>query len=106
LTECLDAPDGQSTAGMIGCAGEAYEAWDGALNEAYAALRDGMDEDSAAKLKEAQRKWIAYRDAEFAFQEGPWTEELGSLIRVTLALASAEMVRARVLTLRNYTSGS
>ena len=104
LQACLDTPDNQSTMGMIACADEAYQAWDKALNEAYAALLDGMDNDSAAKLKEAQRKWIAYRDAEFAFQEGPWTADLGSLISVTLALARADIVRARVLTLRGYGS--
>ncbi len=105
LTTCLDAPDGQSTMGMIACADQAYEAWDKELNIAYAALLDGMDKDSAAKLKEAQRKWVVYRDGEFAFQEGAWTEDLGSLIRVTLALARADIVRARVLTLRSYMSG-
>jgi uncharacterized protein YecT (DUF1311 family) len=104
LTQCLDAPDGQSTMGMIACADEAYAAWDKELNTAYAALLDGMEKDSAAKLKEAQRKWVAYRDSEFAFQEGAWTEDLGSLIRVTIALARADIVRARVLTLRSYMS--
>jgi uncharacterized protein YecT (DUF1311 family) len=105
LTTCLDSPDGQSTMGMIACADQAYESWDKELNAAYAALLDGMDKESAAKLKGAQRKWIAYRDAEFAFQEGAWTEDLGSLIRVTLALARADIMRARVLTLRSYMTG-
>ena len=106
LTACLDAPEGQSTMGMITCADAAYESWDKALNEAYANLLDGMEKDSAAKLKESQRKWIAWRDAEFAFQGGAWTEEYGTLMRVTLALARSDIVRARVLVLRSYAQGN
>ncbi len=106
LTQCLDSPDGQSTMGMIACADQAYESWDKELNTAYAALLEGMEKDSAAKLKEAQRKWIAYRDGEFAFQAGAWTEDLGTAMHVTLALARSDIVRARVLVLRSYASGS
>jgi uncharacterized protein YecT (DUF1311 family) len=106
LTQCLDQPDGQSTMGMIACADQAYESWDKELNAAYAALLDGMEKDSAAALKDSQRKWVAWRDAEFAFQGGAWTEDLGTAMRVTLALARSDIVRARVLVLRSYASGS
>jgi uncharacterized protein YecT (DUF1311 family) len=106
LTQCLDQPDGQSTMGMIACADQAYESWDKELNAAYATLLDGMEKDSATALKDSQRKWIAYRDAEFAFQGGAWTEDLGTAMRVTLALARSDIVRARVLVLRSYASGS
>ena len=45
LTTCLDAPDGQSTAGMIACADAAYASWDKELNAVYAALIENIDAD-------------------------------------------------------------
>jgi uncharacterized protein YecT (DUF1311 family) len=105
LTACLDSPDGQSTAGMIGCADAAYASWDQELNTAYSSLIENVDADSAAKLKASQRKWVAFRDAEYEFQEGTWTADYGTAMSVSLALARVDMIRARVLTLRSYMTG-
>lgn len=62
--ECDDADD-QAT--MNRCADAAYLASDAALNEAYRALVRSLDADGLAMLKAAQRAWIAYRDAQCAF---------------------------------------
>ena len=105
LTACLDAPDGQSTAGMIACADQAYASWDKELNTAYSSLIENIDADSAAKLKASQRQWVAFRDAEYQFQEGTWIADYGSAMTVSIALARVDIMRARVLTLRSYMTG-
>ena len=60
-------PDGETSAGMIGCTAQELEAWDAALNEAYDALRARHDGTRATALRDAQRAWIAKRDADCAF---------------------------------------
>lgn len=102
LDACLASEDGQTTQGMVECLDAAYRAWDGALNAAYQALSKALDPASFDLLKASQKKWLAFRDAEQAFMRGPWTEDRGTLIRVTLNQANVEMVRARVLQLRGY----
>ena len=40
------------------------EEWDKALKDNYKALMEKLETDKQQKLQEAQRQWIAYRDAE------------------------------------------
>jgi uncharacterized protein YecT (DUF1311 family) len=102
LAACLDGPDGQSTAGMIECLDTAYDAWDAALNETYAALAASLDPKSRGLLKRSQRQWIAFRNAERQFFAAPWTTDRGTLVRVTLGQAQVDLVKGRVLMLRSY----
>jgi uncharacterized protein YecT (DUF1311 family) len=103
LSECLDAPDGQSTAGMVQCLGTAYDAWDAALNDAYKGLMDSLGARERDALKASQRQWIAYRDSEQKFLNALATsEDAGSIMRVTTNQALVDMVKARVLLLRMY----
>jgi uncharacterized protein YecT (DUF1311 family) len=63
---CAATPEGQSTPGMIDCSARELAVWDERLNKAY---RDSIAA-AAPKLREAlrqaQRAWIAYRDARCA----------------------------------------
>jgi len=52
---------------LVESAYEAYDAEDTKMNAAYQQLLGILDEDGKAALKEAQRKWIAWRDAEAQF---------------------------------------
>lgn len=52
------------------CAARELSAWDGILNRDYRALREivaAFDAGAPDALREAQRAWIAYRDAECAW---------------------------------------
>ncbi len=62
--QCLESPDGQSTAGMVQCAGAELEVQGRALNAAYRALTSDMNARQKANLVKAQRAWIAFRDAD------------------------------------------
>ncbi len=61
---CLDAPSGQSTAGMIGCIAAELSVQDARLNTTWRRVTARLNPRQKAKLQAAQRAWIAYRDAD------------------------------------------
>jgi uncharacterized protein YecT (DUF1311 family) len=89
-TSCKDA---STTAAMRACENLRYESADQKLNAAYARLVTQVDHLRREKLKQSQRAWVAFRNANADFlasaAEGG---TLGPLIRVT---AMAEMTEAR-----------
>ncbi len=99
LEACLDGE--MSTQGMVECYGAAYEAWDAALNEAYATLMDTLSEEEATALRDAQRAWIRFRDAESAFLASLLTPDRGTIMRITVNAAMTDLVKQRTLALRS-----
>ncbi len=83
---------------------EAYSRWDKELNLVYGELLKKLDGESKKQLKEAQRAWIAFRDAEFKliWAEGLYGGIGGTLAPIAVSDASREIVRQRVCTLRQY----
>jgi uncharacterized protein YecT (DUF1311 family) len=59
---------GQSQSEMNQQARKDFEKADARLNSVYKKLLAELDAEGQAKLKAAQRAWIAFRDAEAAFQ--------------------------------------
>ena len=83
LTDCigaatsaceLEAPENQSTFGMMRCAQRETTWWDEQLNMHYQALRAELPEGLFAELRAAQRAWIAYRDASCGFEYRFWED--------------------------------
>lgn len=83
--QCMAAPGGSTTIGMIGCLDAERAYWDGRLNHAYQAVRaevqasdaqlDAMGSGAprmAVALRDMQRAWIAYRDAVCHFERSQW----------------------------------
>ena len=67
---CQENTDGgQSTFGMAACFRREAFIWDDLLNKNYKSLRDDLDPQQAAKLRDMQRAWIASRDATCAFYD-------------------------------------
>jgi uncharacterized protein YecT (DUF1311 family) len=66
LALCLPTAHGQSQSEMNRQAEADFVSADAALNKAYQKLVTKLDEQSVAKLKTAQRAWIAFRDAQAA----------------------------------------
>lgn len=76
---------------------------DGELNRAYQALRRELDDGARQQLRAAQRAWIDYRDAAFAFIEGNWRrEDFGSSAVISRGGYRTRIIRDRVLTLLHY----
>lgn len=84
VSACVARPGGDTTVGMVDCIGAETAAWDAILNEEYAStMEDFRDRDASGDvaapdmtrvgtLREAQRAWIAFRDAECRAQYAIW----------------------------------
>lgn len=64
--DCMDSATTQLD--MNACAASKSAKSDAQLNRTYRDLLGRLDAPSAAKLKEAQRRWAAWRDAQCAFE--------------------------------------
>ena len=67
---CLDKAGG-ATFAMQDCIREELERQDRKLNGAYEALMRSVPEKRKTQLRDAQRKWIAFRDANCEFYYDP-----------------------------------
>jgi uncharacterized protein YecT (DUF1311 family) len=81
---CMEKSEGITSA-MEACIGEELELQDRRLNRSYKALMASIPDGRRADLRDAQRKWIAFRDQNCGLYHDP---EGGSAAR----LASKECV--------------
>jgi uncharacterized protein YecT (DUF1311 family) len=100
--ECMSIDTNQTTYGMMMCAQQAEEAWDKELNKNYKELMALLTPEEQNQLKEAQRKWLAFRDAEFQFSGNLHYNMEGTMYRPMAADKEMQIVRARALELRGY----
>lgn len=96
---CLDTPDGQTTAGTVGCIAEELKAQDAALNAAYRQLTAGMNARQKAGVQKAQRAWIAFRDADCASRQD-W--EWGSMSTVAANFCVLRRTVERTIELETF----
>jgi uncharacterized protein YecT (DUF1311 family) len=68
--ECIDRSGGVTSA-MQDCMGDEFEGQDRRLNAAYKALMGSVSGKNRVQLRDAQRKWIAFRDANCDFYDDP-----------------------------------
>jgi len=65
-----DCKDPRARYEDLGCVSQALDRADKELNDTYKALLTGVDQEGKAKLKDAQRAWIQFRDADTALGTG------------------------------------
>jgi len=65
--EAQTCPDAVSTVDIVECLGELYEDEDARLNAASRAAIEPLDGDRRTQLRDAQRAWVAFRDANCLF---------------------------------------
>lgn len=113
---CMDqSPDGQTTVGMMVCLLAESDLWDRLLNQEYAAARaraQGADDAErpyfpeyavrVTQLRDAQRAWIAFRDANCAMEYGAWGA--GSMRQIAGADCQLRMTAERTIDLMTYLS--
>lgn len=98
---CMNSrEDGETSVGMMQCAMEEASAWDDRLNATYAALQAELDPAVFEALRDAQRAWIASRDADCALEISPY--EGGSIQRVIAAGCQLDLTAARALQLEEW----
>lgn len=97
---CANAQD-QAT--LDECAGKNFDAADKKLNDAYRQIMDRLKDNAPSKklLVDAQRAWVAFRDAECNFQGGP-RETAGSVRPMVVANCQAGLTNLRLKDLQGY----
>ncbi len=88
-----------STAGQIRAFERGIELWDAELNRVYKTLIAKLGEDGRKALREAQRAWLAFRDAEFRRTDLLYRGKDGSMFVPMGVAARMELVKARALEL-------
>lgn len=101
LARCLGTAEGSTTFGSLACIDAAHTAWDRELNRVYGELRKRLDVPGRDRLREAQRRWIAWRDAEIEAIGTIYGALDGTMYRVMQADAVLTLIRERARELDN-----
>lgn len=91
--EAATCPDAVSTVDIVECLGELYEEQDARLNTAYRAAIEPLEGERRTQLRDAQRAWVAFRDANCLFYrsgEGTIAAIEGNSCMVEVTRARAE----------------
>ena len=91
-----------SYATLCNCSFEAFGKWDKEMDKTYKKLLNTLkkDKDKTA-LKQSQKAWLAYKDAEFNNYNNMFNQP-GNKWSILRQDGRVEIVRARTLQLRNY----
>ena len=100
---CMALPEGETTVGMSECSLREATLWDERLNARYAELEGTLEPEVFAMLREAQRAWIAYRDAECAFAHALWSP--GTISSVVAAGCMLDQTARRAIALEGVGVG-
>ncbi len=88
-----------STLGMVSALGQAYHDYDVLLNKYYKLIMNNLSESDKVVFRQAQRSWLAYRDAERTFIYTLSDEKYtggGTIQKIITADIDLEMIRKRV----------
>lgn len=86
-----------TTMGMRAAMNTAREKWDQEMNQIYTRLMSRLNKEQRVSLKEAQRAWLKFRDAEGKVISKIIASKDGTLWQVTATNEGMELVRARAL---------
>lgn len=99
LENCIEKDS--STAGMIKCSGKAYEMWDKEMNKVYQKLMKKLSPEEKELLKESQKQWLKFRDAEFKFIDNLYLG-IATMIPVMKYGQKLDILKQRTLQLKEY----
>lgn len=103
---CQAQPGGETTLGISACLQGEAQAWDDLLNAQYKGVRARLLEqggtDLADQLLDAQRAWIAFREADCSLVYAIWAE--GSIRTVMASDCYLHKTAQRALELRDMGS--
>jgi uncharacterized protein YecT (DUF1311 family) len=91
----------KSTAKIVSCTAALTKTWDRKLNQAYKALMAQQETDQKKALRDAQRLWIKYRDANCGF----YAQSSGSISQVAAAECLRVMTKERAVELEQAIGG-
>jgi uncharacterized protein YecT (DUF1311 family) len=89
-----DCAEAKTYMDMTACSGAKFRQADKKLNATYKALLPKLDENGRNALKEAQRAWITFRDAECKYRASP--SEGGAIWPMEEASCATSMTLDRI----------
>jgi uncharacterized protein YecT (DUF1311 family) len=89
--------DQSNTVAIVDCLEAKTKTWDERLNKAYKDLPQRLDAGQLGPLKEAQRLWIKFRDANCGF----YGSQDGTIRQIQAAECMRSMTKDRALELEN-----
>lgn len=92
-------PNAETQSELNQCAGKAYRAADGELNQVYRKLVATLDAEEKAQLKVAQTAWLKYRDAHCEFVGDVYKG--GTMRPMVHAFCLADVTRNRTTELKD-----
>ena len=101
LKVCLATPENASTAGQTECEGHASREYDRRLSVAYNGLLRRLPVVAAARLRTAQRAWLAFRSANGQARSALYETRQGTMYVPMQAGAATNIIRDRALQLEN-----
>jgi uncharacterized protein YecT (DUF1311 family) len=102
LDQCLAQPNHGSTAGQVECTNQARQRWDDEMNQDYRQLADHLGLNTQALLRDAQRRWLHYRDADQLLIDAVYELTQGTMFAPMQAYSHLRLVRERSLMLKSY----
>ncbi|ERK17403.1 hypothetical protein L579_3804 [Pantoea sp. AS-PWVM4] len=104
LQRCLNSES--STVGMSQCYDAANKAWDQEMNNQYNQMMKKLTGAPKAKLKNAQRAWLAYRDSWLDASKSYFSANQGTMAMLSLGAQGVDLVRNQALMLQSINKGS
>jgi uncharacterized protein YecT (DUF1311 family) len=87
---------------MIQCLEQSYIRWDEELNRVYQALRNRLKTEGRSVLKESQKAWLVYRDAEFITINMIYGSLQGTMWNLVRVDSTVQVVKTRTRELQTY----
>jgi uncharacterized protein YecT (DUF1311 family) len=102
LDQCLAQANHGSTASQVECTDEARNRWDDEMNQDYRRLVDHLSAKTQTTLRDAQRRWLQYRDADDRLIDAVYELTNGTMYAPMQAYSHLRLVRERSLVLKTY----
>ena len=91
-----------STVGMRAALNQAREMWDAEMNKIYNRLMARLSPEQQKSLRESQRAWLIFRDAEDKAISSIIASKVGTIWQLEATDEGMQLVRGRVLRLLAY----
>lgn len=96
---CLEGTE-RTTRDIVECATRETSAWDTLLNRWYRKLSVRSDKSAGKLLRDAQRAWIMFRDADCSYAYAQWAD--GTMRTVAGAYCQRDRTATRAIELHDY----
>jgi uncharacterized protein YecT (DUF1311 family) len=102
LDRCLAQRNHGSTASQVECTNRARQRWGDEMNKDYRRLAGRLAPKTRASLRDAQRRWLQYRNADQLLIDAVYKLTKGTMYAPMQVYSHLRLVRERSLVLKSY----